>query len=99
MDQSSFTPLVFTVAGGVGGEGRGFYSRLTILLSLENEIEKLKWLVGYEVNEKLDIELEHTNIKKIIDQDCCINITFNCILDSVSFSTLHKKGSFPLRIS
>ena len=26
VDQGSFTPLVFTVAGGIGGEGRAFYS-------------------------------------------------------------------------
>ena len=26
IDQSSFTPLVFTAAGGIGDEGRAFYS-------------------------------------------------------------------------
>ena len=82
VDQSSFTPLVFTVAGGIGGEGRAFYSRLT---TLKNGIEKSKvtsWIrskVNFAllrsmllclrgsrqklVNEKLDIEPEHTSIK------------------------------------
>ena len=44
VDQGSFTPLVFTVAGGIGGEGRAFYSRLATLLSLKNGIEKSKVL-------------------------------------------------------
>ena len=42
VDQGSFTPLVFTVAGGIGGEGRAFYSRLATVLSLKNGIEKSK---------------------------------------------------------
>ena len=42
VDQVSFTPLVFTAAGGIGGKGRAFYSRLGLLLSLKNEIEKSK---------------------------------------------------------
>ena len=42
MDQGSFTSLVFTVAWGIGGEGRAFYSRLATLLSLKNGIEKSK---------------------------------------------------------
>ena len=85
VDQGSFTPLVFTVAGGIGGEGRAFYSQLATLLLLKNGIEKSKvtsWIrskVNFEllrsmllclrdsrlklVNEKLDIELEHTSIK------------------------------------
>ena len=85
VDQGSFTPLVFTVAGGIGGEGRAFYSRLATLLSLKNGIEKSKvtsWIrskVNFAllrsmllclrgsrqklVNEKLEIELEHTSIK------------------------------------
>ena len=40
VDQSSFTPLVFTVPEGIGGEVRAFYSRLVTLLSLINGIEK-----------------------------------------------------------
>ena len=85
VDQGSFTPLVFTVAGVIGGKGRDFYSRLATLLSLKNGIEKSKvtsWIrskVNFAllrsmllclrgsrlklVNEKLDIELEHTSIK------------------------------------
>ena len=42
VDQGSFTPLVFTVAGGIGREVRAFYSRLATLLSLKNGIEKSK---------------------------------------------------------
>ena len=42
MDQGSFTPLVFTVAGGIGGEGMAFYSPLARLLLLKNGIEKFK---------------------------------------------------------
>ena len=42
VDQGSFTPLVFTVAGGIGGEVRAFYLRLATLLSLKNGIEKSK---------------------------------------------------------
>ena len=42
VDQGSFKPLVFTVAGGIGGEGRAFHSRLATLLSLKNGIEKSK---------------------------------------------------------
>ena len=85
VDQGSFTPLIFTVAGGIGGEGRAFYSGLATLLSLKNGIEKSKvtsWIrskVNFAllrsillclrfsqlklVNEKLDIELEHTSTK------------------------------------
>ena len=81
--QGSFTSLVFAVAGGIGGEDRGFYSRLATLQSLKSGIEKSKvtsWirsranvallrsmllcLRGSQqklANEKLDIELEHTN--------------------------------------
>ena len=42
VDQGSITPLVFTVAGGMGSEGGAFYSRLATLLSLKNGIEKSK---------------------------------------------------------
>ena len=42
MDQGSFTPLVFRVAGGIGGEGRALYWRQATLLSLKNGIEKSK---------------------------------------------------------
>ena len=77
VDQGSFTPLVYTVAGGIGREVRAFYSRLATLLSLKNGIEKSKvtsWIrskVNFAllrsrlklVNEKLDIELEHISIK------------------------------------
>ena len=42
VDQGSFTPLVFTVAGGIGREVRAFYSRLATLLSLKNGTEKSK---------------------------------------------------------
>ena len=42
VDQGSFTPLVFTVAGEIGGEGRAFYSPLARLLLLKNGIEKFK---------------------------------------------------------
>ena len=85
VDQGSFTPLVYTVAGGIGGQGRAFYLRLATLLSLKNGTEKSKvtsWIrskVSFAllrsmllclrgsrlklVNEKLDIELEHTSIK------------------------------------
>ena len=42
VDESSFTSLVFIVAGGIGGEGRAFYLRLATLLSLKNGIEKSK---------------------------------------------------------
>ena len=31
-DQGSFASLVFTVTGGIGGQGRAFCSRLAILL-------------------------------------------------------------------
>ena len=83
VDQVSFMPLVFAVAGGIGGEDRGFYSRLATLQSLKSEIEKSKvtsWIrsrVNFALlismllclrgsqqklaNEKLDIELKHTN--------------------------------------
>ena len=71
--------------GGIGGEGRAFYSKLAMLLSLKNGIEKSKvtsWIrskVNFALlrsmllclrgswqkllNEKLDIEIEHTSIK------------------------------------
>ena len=42
VDQGSFTSLVFAVAGGIGDEGRAFYSLLETLLSLKSEIEKSK---------------------------------------------------------
>ena len=42
VDQGSFMPLVFTVAGGIGGEGKAFCSRLATLLSLKNGTEKSK---------------------------------------------------------
>ena len=42
VDQRSFTPLVFTVAGGMEGGGRVFYSRLATLLSLQKGIKKSK---------------------------------------------------------
>ena len=42
VDQSSFTPLVFTAAGGIGDEGRAFNSWTTTLLSLKNGNEKSK---------------------------------------------------------
>ena len=35
VNQGSFTPLFFTVAGGMEGEGKAFYSRLATLLSLQ----------------------------------------------------------------
>ena len=73
VDQGSFTPLVFTVAGGIGGEGRAFYSQLATSLLLKNRIgnfsllrSMLLCLRGSRqklVNEKRDIELEHTSIK------------------------------------
>ena len=42
VDHGSFTSLVFTVAGGMGTEGRAFYSRLETLLLLKNGIGKSK---------------------------------------------------------
>ena len=42
VDQGSFTKLVFTVAGGMGGEGTAFYSLLSILVSLKKGIDKSK---------------------------------------------------------
>ena len=42
VDQGSFTSLGFAVAGGIGGEDRGFYSRLATLQSLKSGIEKSK---------------------------------------------------------
>ena len=33
VDQRSFTPLVFTVNGGMKGESRVFYSKLALLIS------------------------------------------------------------------
>ena len=38
VNQGSFTPLVFTVAGGMRSEGRAFYSRLEILLCSYNSM-------------------------------------------------------------
>ena len=73
VDQGSFTPLVFTVVGGIGGEGTAFYSRLATLLSLKNVIgnfsllrSMLLCLRGSRqklVYEKQDFELEDTSIK------------------------------------
>ena len=84
VNQDSFTPLVFTVAGVMRDEDRASYSLLATLLPLKNGIENSKvrsWirLVNFAlprsmslclrdfrqnlVNEKLGIELEHTNIK------------------------------------
>ena len=73
VDQGSFMPLVFTVARGIGGEGRAFYSQLTTLLSFRNGIGNVSLLRSMLlclrgsrqklVNEKRDIELEHTSIK------------------------------------
>ena len=40
MDQVSFMPLAFTVAGGIGGEVRSFYSWLAMLLLMKNGIRK-----------------------------------------------------------
>ena len=34
--QGSFTPLFFTLAGGMRGEGRAFYLRLATVLTLKN---------------------------------------------------------------
>ena len=42
VDQGSFTPLVFTVAGGMGGESTAFCFRMAILLSLKDGVEKSK---------------------------------------------------------
>ena len=42
LDKGSFTPLVFTVVGGIRDEGRGFYSRQVTLLLLKNGTEKCK---------------------------------------------------------
>ena len=43
VDQSSFTPLLFTVAEGMGDEGRALYLLVTgNMLSLNNGIEKPK---------------------------------------------------------
>ena len=42
VDQGSFKPLVFAVAGGIGREGIVFYLRRATLLSLKNGIEKSK---------------------------------------------------------
>ena len=42
VDHGSFTSLNFTVAGGMGTEGRAFYSRLATLLLLKNGIGKSK---------------------------------------------------------
>ena len=85
VDQGGLRPLDFTGAGGIGGKGRAFYSRLATSLSLKNGTARSKvtsWtqskinfsllrsmslsLRGSRlklVNEKQDIELEHTSIK------------------------------------
>ena len=55
VDQGSFTPLIFTVAGGIGGEGRAFYSGLATLLSLKNGIEKSK--VTFRIRSKVNFAL------------------------------------------
>ena len=55
VDQGSFTPLVFTVAGGIGGEGRAFYSRIATLLSLKNGIKKSK--VTFWIQSKVNFAL------------------------------------------
>ena len=52
VDQGSFTSLVFTVVGGIGGKGRASYSWLATLLSLKNGVKKSKvtsW-IGSMVN-------------------------------------------------
>ena len=48
VDQGSFTPLVFTVTGGIGGQGRAFYLRLATLLRWKMELKNLKWHLGYD---------------------------------------------------
>ena len=40
VDQGSFTPLVFTLNGGMAGECKVFYSRLAMLLSSKRGVEK-----------------------------------------------------------
>ena len=40
VDQGNFNPLVFTVAGGTGCEGRAFNLQLATLLSSKNGTEK-----------------------------------------------------------
>ena len=40
VDQGSFTPLVFTVNGGMASECKVFYSRLAALLSIKRGVEK-----------------------------------------------------------
>ena len=52
VDQGSFTPLFFTVAGVIRNKGRGFYLRLATLLSLKNGTEKSKGTssVQFKVN-------------------------------------------------
>ena len=60
VDQGSFTPLVFTVAGGIGGEGRAFYSLLATLLSLKNGTEKSK--VTSWIRSKVNFALLRTKL-------------------------------------
>ena len=55
VDQGSFTPLVFTVAGGIGGECRAFYSRLATLPSLRKGTGKSK--VTSSIQSKINFEL------------------------------------------
>ena len=40
IDQGRFTPLVFTVNGGMADECKIFYSRLASLLSIKREAKK-----------------------------------------------------------
>ena len=42
VDQGSFTPLVFTLNGGMAGECKVFYSRLAMLLSSKRGVEKFQ---------------------------------------------------------
>ena len=42
VDQGSFTPLVFTTTGGMGGECKVFYKRLASLISLKRGIDNSK---------------------------------------------------------
>ena len=75
MDQGSFTPLVFAVAGGIGRKGIAFYSRRATLLSLKNGIEKSKV----------------TSWKQLIkiDQNCYTNPTFVCFFNkTINCTTL-----------
>ena len=40
VEQASFTPLVFTLNGGLAGKCKVFYSRLAMLLSSKRGVEK-----------------------------------------------------------